>query len=67
MMMKQQNKNKSHWFKLFEWVSFKYYNIDLLIVMFIVRAGNYLIYLIWIVGADSVTMITGIPRKAVQL
>lgn len=33
-MMKQQNKNKLHRFKLFEWVSFKFYLIDLLIVMF---------------------------------
>lgn len=37
--MKQQNKTKLHRFKLFEWVSFKYSNIDLLIE-FIGRAGN---------------------------
>lgn len=40
MMMNQQNKNRLHRFKLFEWVSFKYYNIDLLLE-FAGQAGNF--------------------------
>lgn len=45
--MKQQNKNKLRRFKLFEWISFNYYSIDLLIVMFTGHAGNFITQPIW--------------------